>query len=125
MTTGKRGDLLRRTGPDEIAASFATFRSQIDNPVGALDHLEIVFNNNHRITRVAQLHQHLKQFLNVGELQSCRRLIENVKGAPGCLFSKLCGEFYALGFPTGESRSEERRVGKECQAEGWVGPGRG
>src|SRR5207253_5566230 len=105
MATWKSCDLLRRTSSDEIAASFATFRSQIDDPIGALDHLQIVFNHDHRITRVAQLHQHLQQFLNVGEMQSGRRLIENVKGAPSRLFRKLCSEFYALGFPAGESGS--------------------
>src|SRR2546429_5872041 len=103
MATWKSCDLLRRTGSDEIAANFATFRSQIDDPVGALDHLQIVLNHNHRITCIAQLHQHLQQFLNVGEMQSGRWLIENVQGAPGCLFRKLRGEFYALGFPAGES----------------------
>src|SRR4030095_10093406 len=105
MTVGKCCDLLRRTGSDEIAAAFAAFRPQVDDPIGALDHLQVVFNHNYRIARVSQLHQHLQQFLNVGEMQSGRRLIENVKSPPGRFFRKLGGEFYPLRFSAGEGCS--------------------
>src|SRR5207245_11599935 len=105
MTSGTTGNFFRGPSAHDLAATFATFRSQIDNPVRAFDHLQIVFNHDHRITRVAQLHQYLQEFLNVGEMQSGGRLIENVERAPSCLFRKLSREFYALGFSAGESRA--------------------
>src|SRR5438876_10832154 len=105
MTSGKTGNFFRRPSAHDLAATFATFRSQIDNPVRAFDHLQIVFNHDHRITRVAQLYQYLQEFLNVGEMQSAGRPIDNVDPAPSCLFRKLSREFSSLRFSAGESRA--------------------
>ena len=56
MTLRDIGNFFRRTRSYYLAASFATFRAQINYPVGALDHLQIMFDHNHRITCIAQLH---------------------------------------------------------------------
>jgi hypothetical protein len=35
-------DFLRRAGGDDLAAAVAAFRAEVDDPVGGLDHFEIV-----------------------------------------------------------------------------------
>jgi hypothetical protein len=36
-----RRDLLRRPGDDDLAASMPAFRTEIDDVIGGLDHIEI------------------------------------------------------------------------------------
>ena len=45
-----------RVEPDNRATVFTTFRTQIDDPIGALNHLEIVFNYHDRVARITELH---------------------------------------------------------------------
>jgi hypothetical protein len=47
----------------------------------------------------------LQQFFDIGEMQSGRRFIKDVKRASSRLFGKLGCQFYALGFSAGKSRS--------------------
>ena len=39
----------------------ATFRTEIDDPVGGLDHVQVVLDHHHRVAFVAQLVQHAQQ----------------------------------------------------------------
>src|SRR5579872_1213833 len=40
-------DIFRRTPGDDFAAAVAAFGTQIDHPVGGLDHFEIVLDHDH------------------------------------------------------------------------------
>src|SRR5215471_4930680 len=44
--------ILRRAGRYNVAAGVATLGPQIDDPVGGLDDFEIVFDDEHRVTRL-------------------------------------------------------------------------
>ena len=50
-----RGNLFRRAFGDDVAAAFAAFGTEIDHPVGALDHVEIVLDDDQRAAAVNQL----------------------------------------------------------------------
>src|SRR6185369_433553 len=76
-------DLFRRAGGDDLAAAVPTFRTQIDDPVGGLDDVEVVLDHDDRVAVVAQAMQHLEQLLDVVEVQSRRRLVEDVQRAAG------------------------------------------
>lgn len=54
VTVGTSGDLGRRPGGDELAAGGASFRSQVDYPVGASDHVELVFHYDNRVPLARQ-----------------------------------------------------------------------
>ena len=97
--------MFRRTCSHDLATTVATLGPEIDDPVGALNHLQVVFDNNHRVTGIAQLHQYLQQFLDIGKVQSGRRLIENVYSAPGRFLCELRREFHALRFSSGKGRA--------------------
>ncbi len=81
---------------------LTTFRPEINDPIGAFDHLKIVLDYDNRVACVAQFHQHLQQFLDIREVQSGRRLIENVQGPTGRFLGQLGREFHALRFAAGE-----------------------
>ena len=84
------------------AAAAAAFRAEIENPVGAFNHLEIVLDDDERIAGVAQLHEHFEQLVDIGKMQAGGRLIEDVNGAPGGLLGQLGGELDALRFAAGK-----------------------
>ena len=64
-----------------------------------------MLDHNDRIACVSELHQYLQQFFNIGKVQPCCRLIENVNGAACRPFRKLGRKFHPLRFPTRKSRA--------------------
>ena len=76
-------DLLRRADRDDLAARLAALGAEVDEPVGLLDHVEVVLDHEHGVARVDEALQHLEQLLDVGEVQAGRRLVEDVERAPG------------------------------------------
>ena len=50
--TTRRRDLLGRAGRDDAAALVAALRAEVDEPVGALDHVEVVLDHDDRVAGV-------------------------------------------------------------------------
>src|SRR5687767_14130961 len=44
-------DLLRRAGDEDFAAALAALRTQVDDPVCRLDHVEVVLDDDDRVAR--------------------------------------------------------------------------
>src|SRR5205085_9171862 len=76
IAAGQLCDFFRRSRTDNLAPTLAPFRPEIDDPIRAFDHLEIMLDHDQRVPGIAELHQDLEQFLDVGEMQSGRRLVE-------------------------------------------------
>src|SRR5439155_18976219 len=72
-------DLLRRAGGDHEPAVLAAFRSEIDDVVGGLDHVEVVLDDEQRVSRLEELLERREQLRNVVEVQPRRRLVEDVQ----------------------------------------------
>ena len=62
---------------------FAALRPQIDHPVGALDHVQVVLDHDQRSAAVDQLLERRQQLRYIVEVQSRRRLVQNVEHAAG------------------------------------------
>src|SRR5918993_501873 len=56
------------------SASRAALGPEIDDVVGRLDDVEIVFDDHHRVPLIDELVQHVEQLVRVGEMQPGRRL---------------------------------------------------
>src|ERR1035437_3051277 len=80
------------------AATGAAFGSQVNQPVGGLDHIQIVFYYHNRVAHIAQLVQDFEQQVDVGKMQTGGRLIEDVERAAGVAFAELERKFDALRF---------------------------
>src|SRR2546427_4193690 len=72
-------DLLRRAGRDDVAAVLAAFGSEIDDVVGGFDDVEVVLDDQQRVARFEQLLECRQQLRDVVEVQSGRRLVEDVE----------------------------------------------
>jgi hypothetical protein len=55
---------------------------EVDDPVGRLDHVEVVLDDDHGVAGLHQAPKHLDEALHVGEVQAGGRLVEDVEGAP-------------------------------------------
>ena len=71
-------DLLRRAGHHDLAAGVAAFRTEIDDVVGGLDHVQVVLDQQHRVAGVDEPVERLQQALDVGQVQAGGRLVEDV-----------------------------------------------
>ena len=92
---GVAGRILRhlfwRALRHDRSACGTAFGSQVDDPVGSLDHVEVVLNDGDGVARVAQLMQNLEQQLDVGEMQAGGGLVKNVECAPGVASRQFMG----------------------------------
>lgn len=59
---------------------------EVDNPVSGFDHVEIVLNHHNGVALIAQFMQYVEQLLNIGEVQTGGRLVENIQRLPGAAF---------------------------------------
>ena len=96
--------ILRRSFKYYGAPAVSALRSQIDDMIRAFDHIKIVFDHDHGITKLYQLVQNVDQAMNVSNVKSCRRLIEDINGIPRTTLAQFGRQLDALRFTAGERR---------------------
>ena len=62
---------------------LAALGAEVDHPVGGLDHVEVVLDDDDGVALLDQAVEHLEQLLDVREVQAGRRLVEDVERAAG------------------------------------------
>ena len=107
-------DLLGRAGRDDLAAGGAALGAEIDDPVGGLDDVEVVLDDEHGVAVVDEAVEHLEQLLDVVEVEAGGRLVEQVERAAGLHARELARELDALGFA---ARQRRRRLAERQVAE--------
>ena len=63
-------DLFGGALGDHSAAPIATLRPEINDVVGGLNHVQIVFNHHHRVAAVGQTLKNLHQLSHIGYMQT-------------------------------------------------------
>src|SRR5579884_4016348 len=111
---GISADRFRCTRSHDVAAALATFRPEVNHPIGGLDDLEIMFDHQNRATRVDEAAEGRKQLADVVEVQPGGGLVEDVQHpvpslalavtAVTHLGLEMRGELHALRFATGQRR---------------------
>ena len=61
------GHAFRRADRDDLASAIAAFGTEIEDPVGGLHDVEIVFDDHDGVAVVDQFMQHLQQFADIFE----------------------------------------------------------
>ena len=84
-------NLLRRADTDNFSAVISCFRSQIDNPIGGLNHFEVVLDHDDRMTAVDEALENLQKHRDVVEMQTGGRFVENEKITVLVIFAVLSG----------------------------------
>ena len=82
-------DLLGRALRDDAAAAFAAFGAEVDDPVGLLDHVEVVLDDQDGVAEVGEAIQDVEQFFYVVEVQAGGGLVQNVERAAGLAARKF------------------------------------
>ena len=77
------GDLLRRPLGDDPPAPEPAGRPEVDDPVGGLDDVEVVLDDEDGVALVDEPVEDLEELLDVGEVEPGRRLVEEVEGPAG------------------------------------------
>src|SRR5699024_6015951 len=83
-----------------LTSAVTTLRTHVDEPVGTLDDVQVVFNDDHRI---ALLHQPLKdphELADVLKMQTRGRFIQYVHRSPRVTLLQFTGELHPLGITT-------------------------
>ena len=73
--------LFGRAGGDDLAALIAAFGAEIDEPVGGLDDVEIVFDDQKRGAGFQELAESGQQFGDVVEMKAGGGLVKNIEDA--------------------------------------------
>ena len=77
------GDVLGGALGDDAPSPAAAFGSQIDDPVGRLDDIEVVLDHDHCVAGIDQALENLEKLANVFEMEARGGLVEDVEGPPG------------------------------------------
>ena len=56
---------------------------EVDDPIGGLDHVEVVLDHDHGVPGVDQAVEDVEQPLDVSEVEAGGGLVEDVKGVAG------------------------------------------
>ena len=75
-------DVFRSPLRHNPAAARPSFGSQVDDVVRRLDDVEVVLDDDDRVALIDELVQDVEQLVRVGEVQSGRRLVEDVERRP-------------------------------------------
>src|SRR5699024_7585704 len=83
-------------------AAVASLGAQINDMVGGLDDVQIVFNDHHRVAQVHQPLEHVNEFMHVGGVETGGGLVQNIDGGAGGGLGELGGQLDPLGLAAGE-----------------------
>src|SRR5581483_880316 len=96
VTLGCLGHLLRRALHHDRAATVATLGAQVDDPVGGLDHVEVVLDHQHSVALIDQAAKDRQEFPDVFEVKTGGGLVEDVDGVAGGTLRELAGQLDPL-----------------------------
>ena len=88
---GAGRDLLWGSLGHDLAAGFSALRAQVDDPIGAFDHVQVVLDHDHGIAGLHQALEQHEQVGYVGGVQAGGRLVQQVERAPGRTACQLFG----------------------------------
>ncbi len=101
---GDLGDLLGGAVGHDRSAAVAALGTHVEHAVGHLDDVEVVLDDQHRVSGVDQTLEHVDELAHVLEVQARGGLVEDVERLAGLRAVQLLGKLNALRLAAGESR---------------------
>ena len=98
------GNLFGGALDDDVAALVAPLRTEVDDVVGALDDVEVMLDDDHRVAVADELVKRLHQRVDVVEVQTRRRLVKDEQRVALSLAAQVVGELHALVLAARERR---------------------
>ncbi len=81
VASGASRNVFRRALRYDFPARIPGIRSEINNPIGGLDHIEIVFDHQHGMTGIDEALKNLQQHAHVIEVQAGGGFVEEKQSA--------------------------------------------
>ena len=95
-------DLLGCPGDHQLAPLVARLRADIDDPVGRLDHIQIVLDHHDAVPFGDKAVEGFQQDGDIVDMKARSRFVKDQEGAPRFMTRKASGELQALGFPSAQ-----------------------
>jgi len=86
---GMSRHLFRRSRDHDFAALIATIRTEIDDPIGAADHVEVVLDHQNRVPLIHKALDHIHELVHVVEAQTRGGLIDEIERLAGGTLGEL------------------------------------
>ena len=96
------GDLFGRALGDDAATAFAAFGTEVDDPVGLFDDVEVMLDDEDGVAEADQALEDVEEFADVVEMQAGGWFVEDIKSAASLALGEFAGELDALRFAAGK-----------------------
>ena len=100
VAEGTVGDLLGGAGGKDLSTFTTALGSHVDNPVGELDDIKVVLDDDDGVASIDKFLQDIHQDSDVLEMQAGGGLVENVERLAGVFLREFGGQFDSLAFST-------------------------
>lgn len=100
MTLMNSEEFLSRSGKDKVSSFIATLRPDVDDSISIGDDVKIMFDDDDTISLLDKRIEDIEELLDIREVESCCRFIEDVEGLPCRTFGEIKGELDTLCFTT-------------------------
>ena len=84
------------TGGQDLSSAVSSFGAEIDDPVGSFYDVKVVLDDDDGVAMVGQAVQYLEQHFDILEVQTGRRLVQDIQGASGIALGEFQGQLDAL-----------------------------
>ena len=88
--------LLGGTAGDNLSSTPSTLGSHVDDVVGTLDDVKVVLDDDDGVALIDETVEHTQQHLDILEVETCGRLIEDIEGLARVLLGEFARQFHAL-----------------------------
>ena len=96
MTPRNSRHRLGSADRNDATSSVSAFGTEVDEPIGRLDHIKIVLDNQDRVALINESFQHGEQSGDILEMQPSCGLVEHVQGMPRWSATELGGQLDSL-----------------------------
>ena len=94
--------IFRGSCRNDLATLVTALGTEVDDPIGAATHVEVVLDHQDRIPLVDKPLLHIHQLVDVVEAQAGCGLIDQIEGLAGGPFRQFGRQLDPLGLTTGE-----------------------
>src|SRR3989344_5004149 len=98
------GDFFGGALRDDSAAARSAVWAEVDEVIGALHHVEIVFDDDDRVAASHELLEYLDELLHILIVETDRRLVEEINGLHRHRAVELARYLHPLRLAAGERR---------------------
>lgn len=98
---GVLGELLGGALGDNLTASAAAVRAEVEEVIDTLQDIQVVLDDDDCVALIDKLLQNVEQYLYIFEMKAGRRLVKDVQGVAGRLSEQLRRQFHTLALTAG------------------------